>query len=97
LVTSGVGTALYRRKDITGEETWKKTLAITGRLKEKVRYCNLIEEAPDRILWRTRFGRGYGPAARQSTERKIVMPETSIVLPGNSKAFRQHRPCSEAS
>jgi hypothetical protein len=24
-------------------------------------YCNLKEEAVDRIKWRNRFGRGYGP------------------------------------
>jgi hypothetical protein len=28
----------------------------------------LKEEALDRILWRTRFGRGYGPVVRQTTE-----------------------------
>jgi hypothetical protein len=28
----------------------------------------LREEALDRTLWRTRFGRGYGPVVRQTTE-----------------------------
>jgi hypothetical protein len=28
----------------------------------------LKEEALDRILWRTRFGRGCGPVVRQTTE-----------------------------
>jgi hypothetical protein len=28
----------------------------------------LKEEALDRIVWRTRFGRGYGPVLRQTTE-----------------------------
>jgi hypothetical protein len=28
----------------------------------------LKEEALDRNLWRTRFGRGYGPVVRQTTE-----------------------------
>jgi hypothetical protein len=28
----------------------------------------LKEEALDRILWRTRTGRGYGPVVRQTTE-----------------------------
>jgi hypothetical protein len=37
-------------------------------LKEKRRYWNLKEEALDCILWRTRFGRGYGPVVRQTTE-----------------------------
>jgi hypothetical protein len=33
-------------------------------LKENKRYWKLKEEA----LWRTRFGRGYGPVVRQTTE-----------------------------
>jgi hypothetical protein len=37
-------------------------------LKEKRRYCKLKEEALDRTLWRTRFGRGYGPVVRQTAE-----------------------------
>jgi hypothetical protein len=28
----------------------------------------LKEEALDRTLWRTRFGRGYGPVVRQTIE-----------------------------
>jgi hypothetical protein len=36
--------------------------------KEKKRYWKLKEEALDRTLWRTRFGRGYGPVVRQTTE-----------------------------
>jgi hypothetical protein len=37
-------------------------------LKEKRRYCKLKEEALDRTLWRTRFGRDYGPVVRQTAE-----------------------------
>jgi hypothetical protein len=37
-------------------------------LKEKRRYWKLKEEALDRTLWRTRFGRGYEPVVRQTTE-----------------------------
>jgi hypothetical protein len=37
-------------------------------LKEKRRYGKLKEEAQDRTVWRTRFGRGYGPVVRQTTE-----------------------------
>jgi hypothetical protein len=37
-------------------------------LKEKRGYWKLKEEALDRTLWRTRFGRGYGPIVRQTTE-----------------------------
>ena len=37
-------------------------------LKEKRGYCKLKEEALDRTVWRTRFGRGCGRVVRQSTE-----------------------------
>jgi hypothetical protein len=37
-------------------------------LKVKRRYWKLKEEALDRTLWRSRFGRGYGPVVRQTTE-----------------------------
>jgi hypothetical protein len=36
--------------------------------KERRRYCKLKEEALDCTMWRTRFGRGYGPVVRQTTE-----------------------------
>jgi hypothetical protein len=36
-------------------------------LKEARRYRKLKEEAKVRALWRTQFGRGYGPVARQAT------------------------------
>ena len=34
--------------------------------KEKRRYCKLKEEALGRTVWKTRFGRGYGPVVRQT-------------------------------
>jgi hypothetical protein len=37
-------------------------------LTEKRSYWKLREEALDRTLWRTRFGRGYGPVVRQTKE-----------------------------
>jgi hypothetical protein len=37
-------------------------------LKEKRGYCKLKEEALDCPLCGTRFGRGYGPLLRQTTE-----------------------------
>jgi hypothetical protein len=37
-------------------------------LKERRGYCKLKEEVLDRTLWRTRFGRGYGPVVRQTAE-----------------------------
>ena len=35
-------------------------------LKEKEGYLKFKEEALDRALWRTRFGRGCGPVVRQT-------------------------------
>jgi hypothetical protein len=37
-------------------------------LKEKRSYWKLIGVALDRSMWRTRFGRDYGPVVRQTTE-----------------------------
>ena len=37
-------------------------------LKERGRYWELKEEAPDRTVWRTGFGRGCGPVVRQTAK-----------------------------
>jgi hypothetical protein len=37
-------------------------------LQETRGYCKLKEEALDRTLWRTRFGRDCGPVVRQTVE-----------------------------
>jgi hypothetical protein len=37
-------------------------------LKETSGYRKLEDESLDRFLWRTRFGRGYGPVVRQTAE-----------------------------
>ena len=37
-------------------------------LKERRGYSHLKEEALDRTVWRARFGRGFGPVVRQTTE-----------------------------
>jgi Flp pilus assembly protein TadB len=36
--------------------------------KEEKRHCQLNEEALDLSVWRTRFGKGYGPVVRQTAE-----------------------------
>jgi hypothetical protein len=55
-------------------------------LKEKKRYWKLQEEALDRTLWRTRFGRGYGPVGRQTTEW-MNLPQTAC---GKLNLFARH-------
>jgi hypothetical protein len=37
-------------------------------LKDRRGYSHLKEQALDRIMWRARFGRGFGPVERQTTE-----------------------------
>jgi len=37
-------------------------------LKERIGYSHLKEEALDRSMWRSRFGRGFGPVVRQTTK-----------------------------
>jgi hypothetical protein len=35
-------------------------------LKGKRRYCKLKDDAIDRTVWRTGFGRGYGPVVKKT-------------------------------
>jgi hypothetical protein len=51
---------LAGRIEMTGRRV-RRRKQLLGDLKEKKRYLKLKEEALDRTLWRTRFGRGYGP------------------------------------
>jgi hypothetical protein len=59
-----------------------------GSVIRKLNYWKLKEEAQDRTLWRTQFGRGYWPVARQTntwlelgrslpTIRRNVLPSSS--------------------
>jgi hypothetical protein len=52
---------------VTGKQgrTCRKLL---NDLKVKRGYSYLREEAPDRTMWRARFGRGFGPVVRQTTK-----------------------------
>jgi hypothetical protein len=58
---------LEGRIEMTGRRGRRRKQLLDD-LKEKRRYLKLKEEALDRTLWRTRFGRGYGPVLRQTTE-----------------------------
>jgi hypothetical protein len=57
---------LEGRIEMTGRRGRRRQLL--DDLKEKRRYYKLKDEALDRTLWRTSFGRGYGPLVRQTTE-----------------------------
>jgi hypothetical protein len=66
-VTSCIGTAFY-----VTEGKIEETRRWGTRHKQlvdvfKKKHCNLVEEALGHILWRTPFGRGYEPDARQTT------------------------------
>jgi hypothetical protein len=58
---------LAGRIEMTGRRRRRRKQLLDD-LKEKRRYWKLKEEALDRTLWRTRFGRGYGPVVRQTAE-----------------------------
>jgi hypothetical protein len=58
---------LEGRIEMTGRRG-KRRKQLLDDLKEKRGYWKLKEEALDRTLWRTRFGRGYGPVVRQTAE-----------------------------
>jgi hypothetical protein len=58
---------LKGRKEMTGRRG-RRRKQILDDLKEETGYWKFKEEALDRTLWRTRFGRGYGPVVRQTTE-----------------------------
>jgi hypothetical protein len=58
---------LEGRIEMTGRRGRRRKQQLDD-LKEKRRYWKLKEEALDRTLWRTRFGRVYGPVVRQTAE-----------------------------
>jgi hypothetical protein len=66
---------LEGRIEITGRRGRRRTQLLNN-VKEKRRYWILKEEALDRTLWRTRFGKGHGPVVRQTTERMFEMRDS---------------------
>jgi hypothetical protein len=58
---------LQGRIEVTGRRGRRRKQLLDD-LKEEGRYWKLKEEALDRTLCRTRFGRGYGPVVRQTTK-----------------------------
>jgi hypothetical protein len=55
------------RIEITGRRGRRRKRLLDD-LKGKRKYWKLKEEALDRTVLRTRFGRGYGPVVRQTAE-----------------------------
>jgi hypothetical protein len=58
---------LQGRIEVTGRRGGRSK-QLQDDLQEARGYWKLKEEALDRTLWRTCFGRGYGPVVRQTTE-----------------------------
>jgi hypothetical protein len=58
---------LEGRIEVTGRRGRRRKQLLDD-LKEKKRYWKLKEEAVDRTMWRSRFGRGYGPVVRRTAE-----------------------------
>jgi hypothetical protein len=58
---------LEGRTEMTGRRGRRRKQLLDD-LKKKRRYWKLKEQALDRTVWRTRFGRDYGPVVRQTTE-----------------------------
>jgi hypothetical protein len=51
-------------------------------IEEARRYWKLKEEAKHRTLWRTQFGRGYEPVARQTTTRHEIFEPLGLIPGG---------------
>ena len=56
------------RIEVTGRQRRRRKQLLDD-LKETRCYCKLKEEALDRTVWGTRFGRGYGPVVRLRNKR----------------------------
>ena len=52
---------------VTGRQGRRRT-KLLDELKKRRGYSHLKEEVLDRTMWRARFGRGFGPVVRQTTE-----------------------------
>jgi hypothetical protein len=52
---------------VTGRRGRKRKKLLDD-LKEKRGYSHLKKEALDRAMWRTSFGRGFGPVVRQTAK-----------------------------
>ena len=53
--------------EVTGRQG-RRRRKLLDNLKERGGYSHLKEEAVDRIMWRARFGRGFGPVVRQTAK-----------------------------
>jgi hypothetical protein len=83
---------LEGRIEMTGRRG-RRRKQLQDDLKEKKIYWKLKEEALHRTLWRIRFGRGYGPVVRQTTEwmNEWILYHTTQCNYPNDHRLHQHR------
>ena len=55
-------------KEVEDRSVGRRRKQLQDDLVEKIRYCNLKEDAVDRILWKTVCGRDYGSVVTQTAE-----------------------------
>jgi hypothetical protein len=68
LLQSAIEGKIKGRIEVKGRRgRWRRKLL--DDLKERGGYSHLKEEALDRTMWRTGFGRGFGPVVRQTTQK----------------------------
>jgi hypothetical protein len=67
LVTHVIEGKIEERTEVIGRQGRRRKQLLVD-LKEKRGYCKLKEEEVDRKLSRTRYGSGYGPVVKQTTE-----------------------------
>jgi hypothetical protein len=53
--------------EVTGRRGRRRRKLLND-IKERREYSHLKEKAVDRTTWRARFGKGFGPVARQTTK-----------------------------
>jgi hypothetical protein len=67
LIKHGIEGKIVGRLEVTGRQGRRRKQLLDD-LKEKRKYWYLNEEALDRTVWRTRFGKGYWSVVRQTNE-----------------------------
>ena len=67
LLQRGIEGKIQEGIEVTGRQK-RRCRKLLDDLKERRGYSHLKEEALDCTMWTARFGRGFGPVVRQTTE-----------------------------
>jgi hypothetical protein len=71
------------------EEEEKDVSSCWKTLRKNCTYCKLKEKALVRTLWRTHFGRGYGPLVRQIVWQCVTGPVSRLLSGDKIKQLGQ--------